>query len=174
MDSTLQWYAIYTRSRHEKKSALLISELGIETYVPLRRVVRQWSDRRKLILEPVIRSYVFVKVDRSHYEKVLAIDGVVRYIWFGGKPAVIPEKQINIMKAALGNEVDIQAVPELLKVGMPVRVTAGPLAGMEGELLRFHGRKKVAIKLETIGQTLLFTISPLLLEPIPQTQILNP
>lgn len=166
MEQTLNWYAVYTRSRYEKKSAQLISELGIEAYVPLRRVVRNWSDRRKLVLEPVIRSYVFVKTDHAHYEKVLAVDGVVRYVWFGGKPAVIPEKQINIMKAALGNDVEIQAVPALLKVGMPVRVTAGPLAGMEGELLRFHGRKKVAIKLETLGQTLLFTLSPLLLEPI--------
>ena len=170
MEQTLNWYAVYTRSRYEKKSAQLITELGIEAYVPLRRVVRTWSDRRKLVLEPVIRSYVFVKTDHAHYEKVLSVDGVVRYIWFGGKPAIIPEKQINIMKAALGNDVEIQAVPALLKVGMPVRVTAGPLAGMEGELLRFHGRKKVAIKLETLGQTLLFTLSPLLLEPIQPPQ----
>ncbi|MGC8866576.1 MAG: UpxY family transcription antiterminator [Bacteroidales bacterium] len=166
MESRLNWYAVYTRSRYEKKSAQLISELGIEVYMPMRRILRKWSDRQKWVMEPIIRSYVFVKVDQSQYEKVLGVDGVVRYIWFGGKPAEIPERQINIMKAVLGNDIPVQAVPTLLKVGAPVRVMAGPLAGMEGELIRFNGRKKVAVKIHAIEQTLLITISPLLLEPI--------
>ena len=168
MEQTLNWYAVYTRSKHEKKSAQLLTEQGIEAYVPLRRVIRQWSDRRKLVLEPVIRGYIFVHVDRSHYEKVLSTDGVVRYVWFNGKPAVIPEKQINTLKAVVGSDVEIESLPEILKPGVLVRVIAGPLAGLEGELLRIAGKQKVVVRLHALQQMLAVTLSPLLLEPVIQ------
>lgn len=166
MEQTLNWYAVYTRSRHEKKSAQLLTDQGIEAYVPLKRVVRQWSDRRKLVLEPVIRGYLFVKVDHTHYEKVLSTDGVVRYVWFNGKPAIIPEKQINTLKAVVGTDVEIECLPESLKPGVAVRVIAGPLAGLEGELLRMAGKHKVVVRLHALQQMLAVTLSPLLLEPI--------
>jgi transcription antitermination factor NusG len=111
MEQTLNWYAVYTRSRFEKRSAQLLSEQNIEAYVTLKRVVRMWSDRRKLFLEHLIRSYVFVKVNPLQYNKLLSIDGVVRYIWFNGKPAVIPEKQINILKAIAGTDTDVECIP---------------------------------------------------------------
>lgn len=166
MEQTLNWFAVYTRSRHEKKSAQLLTDQGIEAYVPLKRVVRQWSDRRKLVLEPVIRGYVFVRVDHSHYEKVLSTEGVVRYVWFNGKPAIIPEKQINTLKAVVGSDVEIDCLPETLQPGVAVRVIAGPLAGLEGELLRMAGKHKVVVRLHALQQMLAVTISPLLLEPV--------
>ena len=76
MDKALKWYALYTRSRFEKKAAERLTEQGIEAYVPLQRVMRQWSDRRKQVLEPAIRSYVFVRINHLHYYNVLNTPGL--------------------------------------------------------------------------------------------------
>ena len=166
MDNLLRWYAVYTRSRYEKKSAFLLNEQGIEAYVPLRRVLRQWSDRRKLVFEPVIHSYVFVKANKMLYEKVLGIEGVVRYIYFGGKPAPIPDRQIETMKTVVGTDLEIECTPDCLKPGMHVIVTEGPLAGMEGELVQFRGKQKVAVRIQAIQQVIMVTLSPLILQPV--------
>ncbi|HNQ59634.1 MAG TPA: UpxY family transcription antiterminator [Bacteroidales bacterium] len=169
MDNLLRWYAVYTRSRYEKKSAFLLNEQGIEAYVPLRRVLRQWSDRRKLVFEPVIHSYVFVKANKMLYEKVLGIEGVVRYIYFGGKPAPIPDRQIETMKTVVGTDLEIECTPDCLKPGMHVIVTEGPLAGMEGELVQFRGKQKVAVRIQAIQQVIMVTLSPLILQPVQNT-----
>ena len=169
MDNLLRWYAVYTRSRYEKKSAFLLNEQGIEAYVPLRRVLRQWSDRRKLVFEPVIHSCVFVKANKMLYEKVLGIEGVVRYIYFGGKPAPIPDRQIETMKTVVGTDLEIECTPDCLKPGMHVIVTEGPLAGMEGELVQFRGKQKVAVRIQAIQQVIMVTLSPLILQPVQNT-----
>jgi len=166
MDNLLRWYAVYTRSRFEKKSAFLLNEQGIEAYVPLKRVLRQWSDRRKLVLEPVIHSYVFVKTNNVLYEKVLGIEGVVRYIYFGGKPASIPDHQIETLKTMVGTDLEIECTPDCLKPGMHVIVTGGPLAGMEGELVQFRGKQKVAVRIQAIQQVVMVTIAPQMLKPM--------
>ena len=91
------WYAVYTRSRSEKSLMELLKEKGIEAYVPLRKVIHQWSDRKRLVEEPLIRSYCFVKVSNKDYYEVLNTQGAVRYIWFSGKAASIPERQIDTL-----------------------------------------------------------------------------
>ncbi len=168
MDSTLIWHALYTRSRYEIKSAAILKQKGIEVYVPVQRVLRQWSDRRKLITEPVIRSYVFVRISRQQYDSVLDTAGIVRYVFFCGKPAHIPDYQIETMKTVLGADVEVDCMPDLLKPGMPVRVNAGPLCGLEGELVQMSGRNKVVVRLETLRQALLISLSPMQLEPVRQ------
>jgi len=132
-------------------------------------VLRQWSDRRKLVFEPVIHSYVFVKANKMLYEKVLGIEGVVRYIYFGGKPAPIPDRQIETMKTVVGTDLEIECTPDCLKPGMHVIVTEGPLAGMEGELVQFRGKQKVAVRIQAIQQVIMVTLSPLILQPVQNT-----
>ena len=132
------WYAVYTKSRHEKRLAELLNEKGIEAYVPLRKVVRQWSDRKKLVSEPLIRSYCFVRPGPGEYYDVLNTDGAVRYVWFSGKPAPIPNKQIDILKVLTGSDVDVDVVPGSLLKGTTVRVNAGPLAGVALGLPVYH------------------------------------
>ena len=107
VNDELTWYAVYTRSRHEKRLMDLLSEKGIEAYVPMRKVLHQWSDRKKFVEEPIIRSYCFVKVNFKSYYEVLNTHGAVRYVWFTGKPAAIPERQINTLKAITGANVEI-------------------------------------------------------------------
>jgi len=161
------WYAVYTKSRYEKKLAENLKEKGIEAYVPLRKVVRQWSDRKKLVAEPLIRSYCFVRPEPGpkQYSEVLETDGAVRFIWFSGKPAPIPNRQIDILKVITGSDIDVNILPGSFLKGSTVRITAGPLAGVIGELVSIAGKHRVLIKIDHLDQVLTISISPLLVEP---------
>jgi len=160
----LTWYAVYTRSRHEKRLMDLLSEKGIEAYVPMRKVLHQWSDRKKFVEEPIIRSYCFVKVNYKSYYEVLNTQGAVRYVWFTGKPAAIPERQINTLKAITGANVEVDCLPDTFRPGVKVVVNSGPLTGISGELISIAHKKKVIIRIDHLKQVLTLSISPLLLD----------
>jgi transcriptional antiterminator RfaH len=165
-EANVPWYAVYTRSRWEKRLMELLTDKGIEAYVPLRKVIHQWSDRKKLVDEPLIRSYCFVKVGEKDYYEVLNTQGAVRYIWFSGKPAAIPERQINTLKAITGSDVKVDCVADNFQPGIHVMVNAGPLTGITGELVSISNKKKVIIRIDHLNQVLTLSISPLLLERV--------
>lgn len=95
------WFAVYTKPRCEKKVNGLLVRKGIESWCPLQKVERQWSDRKKIIEDPLFKSYVFVKIKEEERVAVLQTDGVLNYVYFLGKPAVIKENEIDIIKAFL-------------------------------------------------------------------------
>src|SRR3569832_1099930 len=95
---SLKWYAIYTRPRWEKKVNNLLSQKGIEVYCPLNKIRRKWSDRIKTIEEPLFKSYVFVKVNDEDRTSVRMTNGVVNFVYWNGKPAIIREKEIQTIK----------------------------------------------------------------------------
>ena len=165
MDQTFNWYAVYTKPRNEKKLVGRLTERGIEAYVPLRRTLKQWSDRKKFVEEPIITSYAFVRVRKDQYQLVLDTPGAVHYIWFSGKPAVIPDVQIEILKLIAGNGVEIECVPDTLPKGSKVRVTNGVLKGYTGELINYAGKHKVVLRIDHLEKVFLLTISQHLLEP---------
>jgi len=160
------WLAVYTRSRSEKRLQGLLTGKGIEAYVPLRRVAHQWSDRRKWVEEPIIRSYCFVRVIGQQYFDVLNTPGAVRYVWFCGKPAVIPDRQIQVMKVITGSDVEVECLPDVFQPGVHVRVNAGPLAGVTGELVDISNRKKVLVRIDHLKQVLTLQISPVMIEKV--------
>jgi len=160
------WYAVYTRSRSEKRLRELLSGKGIEAYVPMRKVMHQWSDRKKLVEEPLIRSYCFVRVTQADYFEVLNTPGAVRYIWFAGKPAVIPECQINTLKIIAGSSVEAECIPDSFRPGVRVKVKAGPLLGLSGELVSISRKKKLIIRIDHLKQVITLSISPMLTEII--------
>lgn len=164
--SGLSWYALYTRSRWEKKLMENLIEKGIEAYVPLRKVLHHWSDRKKLIDEPIIRSYCFVRIEMKDYYETLNTPGAVRYVWFSGKPAIIPDRQIEILKAVTGSDVPVECLPDNFKPGIRVRIKAGQLCGLTGELVSVSNRKKVIIRIDHLNQVLTLSISPLLIEEV--------
>jgi len=166
MKQELNWYAVYTKPRHEKKLADGLMEKGIEAYVPLRKVLRQWSDRKKMVDEPLIRSYCFVKVDKKLYFEVLNTHGAVRYVWFSGKPASIPEKQINVLKIIAGSDIEVEKIPGNIMPGTLVKVIAGPLIGITGELISISNHKKVIVRIDTLDHALSLSISLALLERV--------
>lgn len=162
----MAWYAVYTRSRHEKKLSDLLNEKGIEAYVPMRRVLRQWSDRKKYVEEPIIRSYCFVHLKPDQYDAVLNTRGAVRYIWFSGKPAVIPDSQMETLMIITGSKTDVESLPDTFQPGVKVRINSGPLQGIPGELVDLTSKKKVIIRIDQLRQVLMLSISPAQLDRI--------
>ncbi len=160
------WLAVYTRSRSEKRLQELLTGKGIEAYVPLRKVIHQWSDRRKWVDEPIIRSYCFVRVSGAAYFDVLNTPGAVWYVWFSGKPAVIPDRQIQVMKLIAGTEVEVECLPDVFQPGTRVRVNAGPLAGLTGELVDRSNRRRVLVRIDHLNQVLMLKIPPVMIERV--------
>lgn len=154
-----KWYAVYTKSRHEKKVANFLSEKGIENFLPLQKTLKQWSDRKKWVEEPLIRSYIFVNISNDkEYLEVLKTDGAVCFITFSGKPAAIPDFQINNLKLMLKAEVDYEMSNQDFQIGDPVMVEVGSLAGLKGKLVEFQGKNKVQVEIDHISQSFLITI----------------
>jgi transcription antitermination factor NusG len=168
----LNWYAIYTLPRAEKKTYAELVKKGIETYLPLERSLKQWSDRKKWVEEPLFRSYIFVNISQGSYFDVLNTTGVVRYITFEGKAVPIPEKQIEAIRYFLAGE-SINSYPadsdgmDHYTPGTFVEVIKGPLTGISGELVQVAGRHKVRVEISAVGQSILVTI------PISQLRVLK-
>lgn len=147
-----KWYAIYTRSRAEKQIHELLLKAGIESYLPLRKVLKQWSDRKKWIEEPLFRSYIFVHISEAEYYNVLNTPGTVRFITFEGKAVAIPPQQIEAMKQFVNTGQELPDVDIKLEPGSMVDIIAGPMKGISGELLEIMGKKKVRIEIDGLGQ----------------------
>ena len=150
MLSKPQWYAVYTRSRAEKKVAAEFEKQGIEHYLPLITAIRQWSDRKKKVRVPLIYSYVFVRITARKHLTVLETFGVVRILHFNGKPVPIPEYQINNLKILLGAQVTLECEPIELVKGQEVKITKGPLTGLRGVIALIKGKQKLLIRIDAL------------------------
>lgn len=157
-DGKTFWYAAYTKPRNEKKVYDRLVEKGIETFLPLQKKLKQWSDRKKWVEEPLFRSYIFVHIDIKEYYNVLNTPGVVRYITFGGKASPIPEKQIDQVKQLLVQDLEIETLDETLEPGTLVEIKFGGLMGIEGELVQHCGKNKVIVRIEHVSHSLLVTL----------------
>lgn len=152
------WLAAYTKPRNEKKVLDRLLAEGYEVYLPLQKKMKQWSDRKKLIEEPLLRSYIFVKITEKEYSKVLNIAGVVRYVSFEGKAAPIPDKQIEMLKMFLGQQWEIETLEESIEPGDNVEIRVGTLSGIHGELVKHQGKNKVIVEIDHISHRLLVTL----------------
>ena len=154
---TAKWYAIYTRPRWEKKVNKMLEVKGIETYCPLNKVRRKWSDRIKTIEEPLFKSYVFVKINDQARADVRLTEGVINFVYWNGKPAFIKEKEIQTIKRFLDEHENVELIKIDLKTEQRVRVTAGPLMDQEGKIIEVkHKVAKVAI--DSLGYILIADI----------------
>jgi transcription antitermination factor NusG len=149
-----KWYALYTRPRWEKKVNNLLVQKGIEVYCPLNKVRRKWSDRIKTVEEPLFKSYVFVKVGDEERTKVRMTDGVVNFVYWEGKPAIIKEKEIQTIKRFLDEHENVEVVKIDLNEGDRVQVVAGPMMDQEGKVLEV--KNKVAkVCIDSLGYMLI-------------------
>lgn len=151
------WYAFYTVPRAEKKVLERLSSKRIEAFLPLHRQLRQWSDRKKWVEEPLFNGYVFVRITPREYQQAIETAGVVRCVTFNGRLARIPDWQIEDIRRLLSAQESFEIVSEI-KPGDPVVVVDGPLAGMNGELVGFRGSQRVAVRIDNIGQVLLVQV----------------
>ena len=148
------WYAVYTRSRSEKKVAEYMLDEGYNAYLPLIKTLRQWSDRKKKVEIPLISSYVFVNVSEREYYDVLNIEGAVCYVTFEGKAAPIRNSEIEALKMAVDGNMNIELVNEVIKTGQKVKVITGPMKGAEGEYLETVHKTNFIICMSNINFTL--------------------
>ena len=157
------WYAVYTKPRWEKKVSELMLKRGIEHYCPLNRVVRQWSDRKKVVMEPLFSSYVFVRVAEDRKWQVKEVDGVLNYVYWLGKPAAIPNEEIELIKRFMNEHENVQVRANKIKLNDKVRIIAGPLMNTEAQVIAFKGNQ-VEVEIPSLSLTLTATVKASALE----------
>jgi transcription antitermination factor NusG len=148
-----KWLAVYSRPRWEKKVNQLLTEKGLESYCPLNKIRRKWSDRVKLVEEPLFKSYVFVKVSDEDRTIVRMTPGVVNFVYWDGKPALVKDKEINAIRRFLNEYENVEVQPMELKVRQRVKITTGSLMDQEGEVIGLH-RKMVKVAIDSLGYVL--------------------
>lgn len=158
ISGNIKWYAIYTKSKQEKKIHAKLLENSIEAYLPLNKQLKQWSDRKKWVEEPLIRSYLFVRINRKDYFNILNIPGIVKFISFSEGPVIIPDYQIESLKRLLSGGTDLEILDEYFEPGDPVEIIAGNLLGLTGELIKYKGIRKIIIRIDHLEQSLLINI----------------
>jgi transcription termination/antitermination protein NusG len=143
------WYALYTCPRHEKRVAEQIEQRQISCFLPLYRSIRRWKDRRKELELALFPGYVFVRITLRDRLKVLQVPGAVRLVTFNGQPAALPEHEIECLRNRQSGGGTIEPHP-YLSVGRRVRVSTGPLQGLEGIIRRSKDKCRVVFSLDLI------------------------
>ncbi len=148
------WFALYTKPRSEFKAAEQLEANGINRYLPTVTTLKQWSDRKKKITEPVIRGYIFIKADEK--ERLLALEqySIVRCVTERGRPAVIPEWQIDNLKKMLEYDGDFYVMNGLAP-GKKVRIKEGPFAGVEGTYRESENDKTISVSIELLNRSVI-------------------
>jgi transcription elongation factor/antiterminator RfaH len=156
-----KWFAIYVKSRNEKKVFKSLNDIGIESFLPLITKIKQWSDRKKKVEEPLFNSYLFVNIPLSDYYKVLNVNGVVRFICFEKKPVEVPENQIEAIKKYICDtdihDVDYESIN--FKEGELVRIKSGQMKDLTGRFVEIKGKHRIMIEIEVVGQYLPINIA---------------
>lgn len=159
-----KWYPVYTHPRAEKKAHQALVNKGVETYLPLRRQLRQWSDRKKWIDDPFIKSYLFVHIAEHQQSDILMTKGIARFIYFGGRIASMPDRQIEDLKLLMTSAVELEITEENLQPGEKIILKAGPLKGMTGEIISYRSQKQLALRLENLGCSIIIHVSASLID----------
>jgi transcription antitermination factor NusG len=144
------WYAIYTRTRWEKKVVRQLEEKGIEHYCPLAKEERQWSDRKKIIFEPVFSGYVFVRINERDASAVRKVDGCINFVYWLSKPAVIRNEEIEAIRMFLQEHEKIQLEKTRVNLDDKVRIVSGPFVEREGNVVGIKSRT-VKVMLPSLG-----------------------
>ena len=166
-NETVYWYAVCSRSRHEKIVATALTNTGVTTFLPLVSEMHSWSDRRKLVDVPLFPGYVFVQIPNTAEAKlhVLKTSGVAQFVGNRKGAVVIPDKEINDVRAVLEKRVSCSSHP-FLKVGQRVRIRGGSLDGVEGILVGCDSASKLVISIELIQRSLAVTVCNFDVEPV--------
>lgn len=166
IDNTYRWYPIYTRSRAEKKTFEELTRKNIIAYLPLKKGVKQWSDRKKIVEEPLLKSYLFVFISAKEHAEVLMTYGVSRFIYFSGKIATITEKQIEDLKLLLANANDLEVIEHDISPGEKVLIKAGPFQGIIAELVSLKNKRSIVLRLQNLGYSIHINTSMAFVQPL--------
>ena len=175
MQNELRWYAVYTRSRYEKRTHQLLhgnqklQGSGMEVYLPLVKKWRIWSDRKKQVEMPLLPSYLFVRTNPENphtYFDILNTPGVVRFITFEGKPVAIPDRQIETLQRLNDQGIDMDCLDESPPPGTPVKVTQGSMKGLTGEVVHVGKNKQLILRLDALDKCVTLKIPLAMVESI--------
>jgi transcription antitermination factor NusG len=155
-----RWFAVWTRSRHEKVAAAMLQLSGVQHFLPLKSEVRQWSDRRQTVSVPLFSGYLFVRMNptKDSLLRVLKAPGIAGLVGNSAGPLPIPDRQIEDIRTVLAQRVECTAIP-ILEEGDLVRVVRGPLAGVQGRLVQNSSTARLVISIEMINTSLAVNLS---------------
>ncbi len=165
MTTEKKWYALYTKPRWEKKVYRLLTERGVEAYCPLNKVKKKWSDRIKLVEEPLFKSYVFVHTEEEAQSRIRQVDGVLNFVYWNGKPAIIKEKEIDDIRRFMNEYDDVQLQALDLQPQAKVLIRAGVLMDKEAIVQRVLHRT-VEVVIESLGYKLVAMVNKSNLDPV--------
>jgi transcription antitermination factor NusG len=160
-----EWWAVYTRHQHEKTVGEHLSANGIETFLPVYQVVRQWKDRKKHLSLPLFPCYVFVRGSLERRVQVVSAPGVFSIVSIAGHPAPIPTTQIDAIRLAVGSSLLVEPHP-FLHCGDWVRIKSGPLTDVEGILIRKKGAYRLILSAELLQKSLAVEVDAFSVEPL--------
>jgi len=147
-----EWYAVYTKSRHEKKVAAAIEDRGFRVFLPLRSVVSRWKDRRKEVQLPLFGGYLFVQIEPQDRVPILQVGGVVQFISNQQGPIAVPEEQIEAIRMLVESGLQYDPYP-YVKEGMRLRIRRGPLRGVEGIVIAKRKKHLLVLSVDLIQQS---------------------
>ena len=157
-DKDKKWLVVYTKPKHEKMVESDLKKNNYETYLPLLKKRKQWSDRKKWIESPLFRSYIFVKADPKYILYLLKINGIVSIIKFGKEIAFVREKDLETIKKMITGGYEPKNENYFLK-GNPVTVDHGPLKGIVGEVLEVENQNRLVMRIEGIQKSISIKIN---------------
>lgn len=156
---TAGWYVIYTRPRHEKKVSVHLSEQGVSCYLPLRKMLKTWHDRKKFVEEPLFQSYVFVYLNGiEDYYLGKQLPGVLQYVRFGRDIARISEDTINCIKLIIENDMDVELSSDHFQQGRKLSIRQGALTGLMCEVVQWENKQRVLVRVQMLQRNLLITL----------------
>jgi transcription antitermination factor NusG len=145
----MPWFVIYTKSRNEKKVAELLQKNGVEVFCPLVKLKKNWSDRTKIVETPLFNSYVFVNLSEKDRNVVFNVPGVIRYLFWLKKPAIVKDSEIESLKAVLHETIDSFTI-ENYQIGDTVKISEGVFKGLDG-VIEKQSNNKLHVILENVG-----------------------
>ncbi len=160
MSNNITWFALYTRPRFELKVEQSLKQMGINSYLPTQKILKEWCDRKKWITEPLFRSYCFVQITPENYFLPLKAYGVVRYVWFEGKPAPVRDSEIETIKLICSSKLSLEIINFEFAKGQNVIITNGPLKGLKGEFIENKGKHNILVRIDSISHGVLVSVSP--------------
>jgi transcription termination/antitermination protein NusG len=160
-----EWWAVYTRHQHEKTVAENFSSSGLEVFLPLHSVVRQWKDRKKHLSLPLFPCYVFLRGESGRRVQVLSTPGVHSIVTIAGRPAAVPEVEIEAIRRAVESPLLVEPHP-FLRRGDRVRIKSGPLADIEGILIRRKSSYRLILSAELLQKSIAVEVDAFSVEPL--------
>ncbi len=155
-----RWFAIYTPYKREKIATKLLAKKGINAFLPLQTIYRQYQRTKRVVELPLFNCILFVKINKSEYTQVLETEQVLRFIKIGRNLISIPEREIETLKCVIGAQIDMEAEVYNMPEGEPIQVVAGALSGIEGKFIKQESKYNFLVELEMVGYQIRMNVRP--------------